>query len=249
MLTVDVNCDLGEGVGSDADVMQYITSANIACGAHAGDEETMRATLRLAAEHGVAAGAHPGYPDREHFGRHSLRLAPREVYDAVAQQVSALGAIAREMGIALEHVKPHGALYNDAATDANVARSIVRAVHDTDPELRLFGLSGSLLITEAERIGVRGVAEVFADRAYERSGTLTPRGITGAMIEDPATAAGRVLRMLTTGLVRCVDGMDVSVSPETVCIHGDGPHAVAIARELHRTLTAAGVRLSAPGRA
>lgn len=249
MISVDLNCDLGEGMDRDADVMRSITSANIACGAHAGDDATMRATLLLAAEHGVAAGAHPGYADRERFGRHRLDLTPREIYDTVTQQISALAEVAREIGITLEHVKPHGALYNDAAADANVARSIVRAVHDTDPDLRLFGLSGSMLLTEAERIGVRGVAEVFADRSYERNGALTPRGTPGALIEHPATAAARVLRMITAGVVRCIDGSDISVSAETVCIHGDGAHAADIARALRDTLSAAGLRIEAPGRA
>lgn len=249
MPTVDVNCDLGEGMISDAAVMRYITSANIACGAHAGDEETMRATLVLAAQHGVAAGAHPGYPDRERFGRRRLELTPREIYDAVAEQINALATVAHQTGVRLAHVKPHGALYNDAAADANIARAIGRAVHDSDPDLRLFGLSGSMLLTEAERIGVRVVAEVFADRAYERDGTLTPRGTPGALIEDPATAASRVLHMLTTGLVPCRDGGSVSVRAETVCIHGDGAHAADIARVLRDTLDGAGVRVAAPGRA
>jgi 5-oxoprolinase (ATP-hydrolysing) subunit A len=244
---VDLNCDTGEGFGRDAELMPHITSANIACGAHAGDAATMRATLTLAARHGVAAGAHPGYPDRDGFGRRRMQLTPAEIYDSVAHQIGALRDIAREQRVPIAHVKPHGALYNDAAADAHIARAVVRAVYDIDPNFLLYGLAGSRIITEAELVGMRAVPEAFADRGYERDGTLTPRGAAGAMIEDPAAAAARVLRMVSDRLVRTADGSDLRLRAETICVHGDGPHAVDIARQVRAALMDAGVRIAAPG--
>ena len=247
MLRIDLNCDMGEGSGSDTAIMPHVTSANIACGAHAGDAATMRETLLLAARHGVAAGAHPGYPDRDGFGRREMEMTSREIYDTVTDQIRALVDIARALAIPVAHVKPHGALYNAAAVDALVARSIVRALFDTDPDLPLYALAGSVLITEAELVGVRAIGEAFADRGYERSGVLTPRGGAGALIDDPAAAAARVLRMVTRRVVQCVDGSDISVRAETICIHGDGPRAADIASEVRRVLVDEGVRVAAPG--
>lgn len=249
MLRIDLNCDVGEASGSDTAIMPHVTSANIACGAHAGDPATMRETLLLAAHLGVAAGAHPGYPDRESFGRRELEMTPREIYETVTDQIRALVDIARSLAIPVTHVKPHGALYNAAAVDPSVARSIVRAVFDTDPDLLLYALAGSVLITEAELVGVRAIGEAFADRGYERSGVLTPRGGAGALIDDPAVAAARVLRMVTRRVVQCVDGRDISVRAETICIHGDGPRAADIAYEVRRVLVDEGVRVAAPGAA
>ena len=248
-LRIDLNCDVGEESGSDPAIMPQVTSANIACGAHAGDPATMRETLLLAARHGVAVGAHPGYPDREGFGRREMGLTPREIYDTVTDQIRALVDIARALAIPVAHVKPHGALYNAAAVDARVARSIVRAVFDTDPDLLLYALAGSVLITEAELVGVRAIGEAFADRGYDSSGVLTPRGSAGALIDDPAAAAARVLRMVMGRVVACSDGSDISIRAETICIHGDGPHAADIAREVRRVLVDEGVRLTAPGAA
>ena len=247
MLLIDLNCDVGEGSRSDPAIMPHVTSANIACGAHAGDPATMRETLLLAARHGVAAGAHPGYPDRDGFGRREMELTPREIYDTVTDQIRALVDIARALAIPVGHVKPHGALYNAAAVDARVARPIVRAVFDTDPDLLLYALAGSVLITEAELVGVRPIGEAFADRGYERSGVLAPRGGAGALIDDPDAAAARVLRMVTRRVVQCVDGSDISVRAETICIHGDGPRAADIACEVRRVLVDEGVRVAAPG--
>ncbi|HEX6309386.1 MAG TPA: 5-oxoprolinase subunit PxpA [Longimicrobiales bacterium] len=246
MLRLDLNCDMGEGAGRDAELMPHITSANIACGGHAGDETVMRETLLLARQHDVAAGAHPGYPDREGFGRRRMDMTPRAIYESVLAQIAALLETARIAGVPVRHVKPHGALYNDAAADAHVARSVVRAVHDTDPGLLVYGLAGSTLITEAERVGLRAVGEAFADRAYQPDGTLMPRALSGALIDDPEAAAARVLRLATTGRIRSSGGSDLTVRADTVCIHGDGPNAVAIAREVHRVLIAAGIRLAAP---
>lgn len=244
---IDLNCDVGEGAGRDAELMPLITSANIACGAHAGDPVTMRETLSLAALHGVAAGAHPGYPDRDGFGRQSLDMTPGEIYDTVAKQIEALRKIALEAGILIAHVKPHGALYNEAAADAHIARAVVRAVNDADSNLLLYGLAGSRLITEAEQVGLRVVAEAFADRAYEQDGTLTPRRSDRAMIDDPDEAAKRVLRIVTDHAVRTTAGTDLPLHAATVCIHGDGPRAVDIARAVRAALTGAGVRVAAPG--
>lgn len=246
MLTLDLNCDMGEGAGSDAELMPHVTSVNIACGGHAGDETVMRDTLLLALQHGVAAGAHPGYPDREGFGRRRMDMTPRAIYDSVLSQIAALLETARLVGVPVVHVKPHGALYNDAAADSHVARAVVRAVHDTDPALLVYGLAGSTLITEAERVGLRGISEAFADRGYQPDGTLMPRALSGALIDDPEAAAARVLRLVTTGKLRSSGGSDITIRAETVCIHGDGPNAVAIAREVRRVLSAAGIQLAAP---
>lgn len=246
---IDLNCDMGEGAGRDAELMPHVSSANIACGAHAGDPVTMRETLTLAARHGVAAGAHPGYPDREGFGRQPLDMTPGEIYDSVASQIEALREAALDTGVPIAHVKPHGALYNDAAADAHIALAVVRAVNDIDSNLLLYGLAGSRLITEAERIGLRVVAEAFADRAYEPGGTLTPRGSEGAMIDDPALAADRVLRMVRDRKVRTTAGTDLHMYADTVCIHGDGRAAVDIAARVRAALAQAGVRVIAPGAA
>lgn len=243
---IDLNADVGEGAGHDAELMRHITSANIACGAHAGDPVTMRETLLLAARHGVAAGAHPGYPDREGFGRQPLDMTPGEIYDTVTKQLESLCEAARDVGVPIAHVKPHGALYSEAAADAHIARAVVRAVCAVDSNLLLYGLAGSRLITEAERVGLRVVAEAFADRGYERDGTLTPRASAGAMIDDPEQAAARVLRMITDRAVRTTAGTDIRVHPDTVCIHGDGPRAVDLARTIRAALTEAGVRIKAP---
>jgi UPF0271 protein len=247
MLRADINCDLGEG-GRDADVMPHITSASIACGGHTGDDRTMREALLLAAAHGVAAGAHPSYPDRDGFGRRSMGLTPREILEAVTAQLEAIRTAARAVGVPLAHVKPHGALYNDGAADAAVARAIVRAVADIDPNLRFFGLSGSHLLTEAERAGLRAVSEVFADRSYEADGTLTPRTNARAVIEDPEEAALRTVRMVAARAVRTRPGSDVAVSVGTICVHGDNPNAAAIARAVRAALLDEGVHVAAPGR-
>lgn len=248
-IRIDLNCDAGEGAGRDADLMPHITSVNIACGEHAGDAHIMRETLDLARLHGVAAGAHPGYPDREGFGRRHLDITPGEIYETVANQVRTLCETAREAGMPVTHVKPHGALYNDAAADPYIARAVVRAVSDVDPNLLLYGLANSRLITEAEQVGLRAVAEAFADRSYEPDGTLTPRSAAGALITDPETAAARVLRMITERAVRTRGGADLKLHADTVCIHGDAPTAVEIAAAVRAALLEAGIRVAAPGAA
>jgi UPF0271 protein len=236
--TIDLNCDLGEGCAHDAELMPFIASANIACGAHAGDEATMRATVALAQRHGVAIGAHPGFEDREHFGRRELALAPEEVRALVTRQIAALRALAP-----LRHVKAHGALYNLAARDANVATAIAQAVAACDPGLRLFALAGSMQARVAAAHGLRVAHEVFADRTYRRDGSLTPRSQPDALIHDAEAAAAQVLRMVREGVVRATDGTDVPIRADTVCVHGDGPRAVEFARRLRAALGEAGVEI------
>jgi UPF0271 protein len=233
---IDLNCDLGEGAGHDAELMGLITSANVACGAHAGDLATMRATLALARTHGVAAGAHPGFEDRENFGRRELALGPAEVRTLVERQIRAL----RELG-PLTHVKAHGALYNLAARDARLAEAVVEAVRAVDAGLVLFGLAGSEMIRVGRARGLRVASEVFADRTYQRDGSLTPRARADALIHEEELAVTQVLRMVKEGVVRATDGTEVSIQADTVCLHGDGAHAVAFARRLGMELKQAGV--------
>lgn len=238
MWRVDLNCDLGEGAGHDAELMPLITSANIACGAHAGDEATMRAMVALAQKHGVAIGAHPGFADRENFGRRELPLSPDEVHELVLDQVRKLQRLGP-----VRHVKPHGALYNMAARDLALARAVVDAIYEIDPRLILFGLAGSHLIAVAEACGLPVASEVFADRTYQADGSLTPRAQPNAMITDESAAVTQVLRMVREGKVRATDGTDVAIKADTVCLHGDGAHPVEFARRLRQELTAAGIEV------
>jgi len=236
MNRIDLNCDLGEGAGKDAELMPLITSANIACGAHAGDEATMRATVALALDHGVAVGAHPGFADREFFGRREIAMSPAALRELVIRQISRL----REMG-PVRHVKPHGALYHLAARDRGMADVVAGAVWDVDPLLCLFGLAGSELIRAGRARGLVIAEEVFGDRTYQRDGSLTPRSLAGAVIEDERAVVAQVLQMVQTGTVRTVDGTDVNIAADTICLHGDGPNAVSFAIMLRRGLAAAGI--------
>lgn len=242
MTTVDLNCDLGEGAGHDAELMPLITSANIACGAHAGDAATMRETVALAQRHGVAVGAHPGFADRKNFGRRELALPAGELRELVSGQIAALGALAP-----VRHVKPHGALYNLAARDRAVAEAIAAAVTEAAPGAILFALAGSELVRAGQARGLRVAEEVFADRTYRRDGALTPRSEAGALIADEAAAVAQVLRMVRDGVVRATDGTDVAIRADTVCLHGDGAHAVDFARRLNAELSKAGIALKAFG--
>ncbi len=228
-LRIDLNCDLGEGAGHDAELMTFITSANIACGAHAGDDATMRATVELAQRHGVMIGAHPGFEDRQDFGRREWALEASEVRALVEWQVRALQRIAT-----LVHVKPHGALYNLAARDALVAKAVAGAVWAVDTRLVLFALRGSELARAGRKRGLRVAEEVFADRTYRGDGSLTPRGEAGALITDEAESVAQALRLVRAGA-------------DTICLHGDGAHAVALARRLHADLTQAGIEIRAFG--
>lgn len=247
MARVDLNCDLGEGAGHDAKLMPLITSANIACGAHAGDTATMRATIALALAHGVAIGAHPGFADRANFGRLELPVTPGEVRGLVHEQVLQLHLMVRGAGAHLAHVKPHGALYNMAARDAKLARAVAQAVYDVDPRLILFGLAGSQLIAAGEACGLAVAQEVFADRTYRADGSLTPRTEPDALITDEAAAVAQVRQMVREGWVRATDGMEVPIQADTICLHGDGAHPVEFAQRLRAELTATGIEIRSHG--
>lgn len=251
MRTVDLNCDCGESfgawrMGADAELLAHVTSANIACGFHAGDPMTMAATILEARRQGVAIGAHPGLPDLVGFGRREMKVSPDEVYAMVLYQVAALAGMAAAVGAALAHVKPHGALYNMAAADRRTADMIARALLDFDPDLVLVGLAGSELLRAGEAAGLRVASEVFADRNYLPDGSLVPRSRPDAMVTDEALAIARAVRMATDGRVTAVDGTEIEVRADTICIHGDGPHAVPFARGLRAALESAGVQVAAP---
>ncbi|HET6872402.1 MAG TPA: 5-oxoprolinase subunit PxpA [Sporolactobacillaceae bacterium] len=241
MKKIDINCDLGESfgaykIGQDSDMIQVVTSVNIACGFHAGDPKTMRETVKNAIEHGVGIGAHPGFPDLSGFGRRNLDMTPQEIYDMVIYQIGALEGFVRVAGGTLQHVKPHGALYNMAAKSEGISNAIAKAVFDFNPSLVLFGLSGSELITAGKRAGLVTASEVFADRTYQADGSLTSRRQPDAMIKEDAVAANQVVRMVNEGVVRSQQGSDVPIQADTVCIHGDGPHALSFAKALRATL-------------
>ena len=245
-LIVDLNADLGEGAGHDAELFELISSANIACGFHAGDADTMHTAISAAKAHGVAVGAHPSLFDRENFGRKELKVTADEIFDAVAFQLGVFQAIAEAAGMRPNHVKPHGALYNIAARDEKIAEAIARAIKSVDAKLILFAPYNSALAHAAESHGLQIAREVFADRNYLSDGSLVPRNRADALLSDPAEAAKRVLRMLHEGTVRSVEGDDVDVRPETICVHGDTPGAVEFVRELRTQLEHQGVRISAP---
>jgi UPF0271 protein len=242
MLRIDLNCDMGESfgaytIGYDEALMQCVSSVNIACGFHAGDPSVMRKTVLLAAQQKVALGAHPGYPDLQGFGRREFKLSADEIYDIVLYQIGALMAFATASGTTLYHVKPHGALYNTGAKDQRIAAAIVKAVCDVDKNLILVGLSGSYLISEAKTAGLKTASEVFADRTYQEDGTLTPRSSPQALLHNPQQAAKQVLQMVQHKTVTSVSGKEIAVQAETVCIHGDGVHALAFAQAIVQVLT------------
>lgn len=244
MQTIDLNCDLGEGLGDDAALMPLVTSANIAAGFHAGDPGTIRATVALAASHGVAIGAHPSLPDREGFGRRPLPVTPVAAYDLVMYQAGAIAAFARAAGTRLHHVKAHGALYNMAVRDAALAEALARAARELG--VVLYGQAGSAMIVAAAALGVPAIAEVFADRTYQADGTLTPRGHPAAVITDVEAAVGQALRMVEERCVRSLDGTEVPVAPGTLCLHGDQPGAAAFAVALRAAFAARGIAVRAP---
>jgi len=247
-MDIDLNCDMGESfgrysLGHDEALLRIVTSANIACGCHAGDPVVMRCTVALAAEHGVAVGAHPGYPDLQGFGRRALAMAPEELEASVLYQLGALSAFAVMAGVPLAHVKPHGALYNAAAVDEVVAGAVARAVAAFDPTPIVVTLPGSALVNAAGALGLRVALEGFADRAYTSAGTLVPRTQPGAVIHDPEEAAARAIRMVTEGRIDAITGESVPVQIDTLCVHGDTPNAPDIARALRARLTAANVTI------
>jgi UPF0271 protein len=239
--SIDLNSDLGEGAGTEREIMPFITSANIACGAHAGDERTMRETIQLAVANNVAAGAHPGYRDPANFGRAALEIPADDLTADLIAQIDVLRAIARAEGTDLAHVKGHGALYNTAQRDEGVAGSIVRAVKQAAPDLVLFVFPGSALERAARAEGLRVAREGFIDRAYEPDGALRSRTERDALITDPARAAAQAVSFMRDGGVRARDGTFLEVSVDTLCVHGDTPGAAAILRAARAALVAAGV--------
>jgi len=247
-LKIDLNCDMGEMPEAIADgrqeaLMRSITSANVACGGHAGDKETMRLTIEQAKRHGVVIGAHPGYADRENFGRLELTLSVVAVAESVLEQVRALAAVAESCGVQVEHVKPHGALYNQAVRDRELAAAIAAGVAGWRRDVLMVGLAGSPMLDVFREAGFPVAAEAFADRRYEPDGTLRSRKFEDALIRDPREAAQQALGMVERGLVTASDGSEVALKAQTICIHGDTPGATAIAAEVRRVLRAAGVTL------
>jgi UPF0271 protein len=247
-MRIDLNCDLGESFGcyrlaDDEAMLQVATSANVACGLHAGDPLVMARTVTLAAREGVAVGAHPGYPDLQGFGRRAMALSPEDLEAFLVYQIGALAAFARAANVSLAHVKPHGALYNAAMRDADLAGAVARAVASFDRDLIVVAQPGSALVQEARAVGLKVAHEGFADRAYRPDGTLVPRGESGAVIHDPAEAVRRAVRMVTQGQVDTIEGRVIPVQLDTLCVHGDTPGAARIAADLRTALTAAGVQV------
>jgi len=236
MKLTDLNCDMGEGMDTDAGIMPWISSANIACGFHAGNLDTMKATVALALQHQVAVGAHPGFKDKANFGRTEQQLSENALFDLVTEQVYLLQEVCREAGCPLHHVKPHGALYNMAANDIVMSAVIARAVQSVNEKLVLYGLSGSFLITEAAKLGLRTASEVFADRVYETNGSLRNRKYPDALIIHEKDCLQQVLQMILEGTVKCIDGNKIHLQADTICLHGDGINATAFAKIIHLTL-------------
>ncbi len=252
MTQIDLNCDLGESFGAyhlgvDEQILPLVSSANIACGFHAGDPGVMRKTVRLALEKGVAIGAHPGLPDLQGFGRRNMNISPQEAYDMVVYQFGALYGFVRSEGGVIRHLKPHGALYNMAATNRQLSEAIAEAVYRVDPQCILFGLSGSELVRTGERIGLQTAHEVFADRTYQKDGTLTPRNQPNALLTDDDQAIQQVIRMVQEGKVQSQQGDVISIKADTVCIHGDGPHALVFARRIRESFEGLGIGVQAVG--
>ncbi|MGI8957387.1 MAG: LamB/YcsF family protein [Chthoniobacterales bacterium] len=245
-LSIDLNADLGEGAAGESELLLLVSSANIACGFHAGDPNSMTASIMAAKEAGVAVGAHPSLADREHFGRRELPVTAKEVFALVAYQVGAFQAVANSLGVLPNHIKPHGALYNMATRDPALAEAVAHGILAVDRSLILFAPAGSAMARAAEAIELRVAREVFADRNYLPDGSLVPRTRPDALLHDAEEAGQRVLRMLRENKVRAVDGSDVTLEVDTICLHGDKPEAVAFAQTLRAQLCAAGVKVAAP---
>ncbi len=248
MYRVDLNSDLGESFGNytlgmDEEILQYVSSANVACGWHAGDPLVMEKTVALAKRCGTAVGAHPGFPDLMGFGRRNMVITPDEAKAYVRYQLGALYAFAESQGVRIQHVKPHGALYNMAAVDEKLARAMCEAVYEFDPEIIFMGLAGSKMIEMAEAVGLRAASEVFADRAYNDDGTLVSRKLPGAVIKDKDLAIRRVVRMVKEGKVESVNGTDIAIRADSICVHGDNPKALEFVKNIRETLIAEGVEI------
>jgi 5-oxoprolinase (ATP-hydrolysing) subunit A len=240
---IDLNCDMGEGIGNEALLLPFISSANIACGGHAGNAEEMKRVVLLCIKHHVAIGAHPSFPDSANFGRTEMNLPNEDVYELVKQQIKALHAITIAAGATLHHVKPHGALYNMAAKDATLSNALARAVKAVDDKLFFYGLSGSVMIAEAGKLGLRTANEVFADRTYQPDGTLTPRTNPHALITKTTSAIQQVMQMINNKTVTATNGQTISIKADTICIHGDGEHAIEFATALNKSLQNAAINI------
>lgn len=248
---IDLNCDMGESfgayrLGNDEEILNHITSANIACGFHAGDPSTMRKTVQLALQKNVAIGAHPGLPDLLGFGRRNIDITPQEGYNLVVYQIGALKAFVESEGGKLQHVKPHGALYNMAAKNSFLADAIAEAIYKINPELILFGLAGSELVKAADKLGLRSVNEVFSDRTYQEDGSLTQRTEENALIQDSTKAINQVIKMIKDGKVTTTTGLNIPIKADSVCVHGDSSHALEFAQLISAKLTEAGITLAKP---
>ncbi|MCM3454950.1 LamB/YcsF family protein [Heyndrickxia oleronia] len=249
MSMIDLNCDMGESfgaykMGTDEEILNYITSANIACGFHAGDPTTMRKTVTMALERNVGIGVHPGLPDLVGFGRRTMDISPQEAYDLIVYQIGAVYAFTKAEGGKLQHVKPHGALYNMAAKSPSLSEAIAEAIYKVDPELILFGLAGGELVKAGKKIGLRSASEVFSDRTYQEDGSLTSRREVNALIHDQEVAVNQVIRMVKEGKVKSLQGVDVSIQAHTVCIHGDGQNALQFAKYISTSLQNAGITIA-----
>ncbi|MCD8915906.1 5-oxoprolinase subunit PxpA [Staphylococcus simulans] len=251
-MQVDLNCDLGEAFGNysfggDHQIIPLITSANIACGFHAGDENVMHETVKLAKEHGVGIGAHPGFNDLQGFGRRKMDLSPDEIYTLVAYQIGALSAFCRIHDVKINHVKPHGALYNMGARDKDIAHAIAQAVYDVDPSLILVGLSNTLLVSEAEAVGLKAANEVFADRRYEEDGQLVSRKESDAVLTDTEEAIEQAVKMVKENKVTSKTGKEIELKADTICVHGDGAHALEFVSKIRERLTKEGISITKLG--
>ena len=249
MYQVDLNSDLGESfgaytIGLDSEVIRHVSSANVACGYHAGDPLVMAQTVAMAKEAGVAVGAHPGYPDLMGFGRRNMVCSPKEAKAYVQYQVGALLAFTTAAGVKLQHVKPHGALYNMAGKDLELATAIAEGIAEMDQDVILLGLAGSKMLEAGRAAGLRVASEVFADRAYQADGSLVPRKLPGAVIHDKDEAIARTVRMVTEGKVTAITGEEVSISANSICVHGDNPSAVEFVKNIHAALEAQGVKIA-----
>ena len=250
MFKVDLNCDLGESfgryrLGEQEEILKYVTSANVACGFHAGDPTVMRETIELAIANDVKIGAHPGLPDLNGFGRREMNITPQEAYDMVVYQIGALQGFLLTKGVTMQHVKPHGALYNMASVNRPIADAIAKAVYDVSPTLILFGLASSELTAAGEAIGLQTVHEVFADRTYQEDGTLTSRKQDNALITDEAIAIQQIVKMVKEGSVTSVQGVEVALRADSICIHGDGAHAVEFAKRARTELETQQIQVTA----
>jgi UPF0271 protein len=249
MHIVDINCDMGESFGAykmgrDEEILEYITSANIACGYHAGDPATMRKTVKMALDKNVGIGVHPGLQDLSGFGRREISITSQEAYDLVVYQIGALYGFVKSEGGKLQHVKPHGALFNMASKSAPLSEAIAEAVYKVDPELILFGLAGSELVKAGKKIGLRSAHEVFSDRTYQEDGSLTSRRESNALITDHTAAVNQVIGMVKEGKVTSIQGTEVSIEANTICIHGDGESALEFAKYIPTALKDAGIKVA-----